>query len=508
MSEVILSFEDITVRSTGQTVVGNISFEIRKGEHWALVGDNEAGKHLLLEAIAGRVPVVGGKASYGFYERYRRENPVQSPHFLWQKPVSFVSARHHFTSLSSKNSFYYQQRYNAADAEDAATVAQHLSEITPFPDTPVWTFEKVVAALSVQHLLEKELIKLSNGETKRVLLAEALLRNPSVLLLDSPLSGLDVKSRQAFNQLVTAITASGITVVLVASPDEIPDAITHVAIWNEGQEVENKLKAQYHPNGRHPVQPETLDRDEVKSLLSASAIPSFQAIVKMEDVTIQYGDKTVLDNISWEVRQGERWALVGHNGAGKSTLLSLLYGDNPQAYRNKITLFDRRRGSGESIWDIKQHIGYVSPELFQYFPRDVSCSDVIESGFYDSLGLFRDIEPAKQAVALRWMKIFGIAELAAKPFKHVPTSSQRLCLLARALVKNPVLLILDEPCHGFSAPRQRHFKTLVNAICEASNMTLIYVSHYQHEIPECVTKVIQLENGRCVSQVSETEMTN
>ncbi|GAB3527647.1 ATP-binding cassette domain-containing protein [Pontibacter brevis] len=502
MSDVILSFEGITVRSVGQPIVSDISFEIKKGEHWVLVGDNETGKHLLLDTIAGNVPIVSGKVNFNFQEEYKQENPVQSSRFLWQKPVSFVSSRHSFSSLSGKEELFYQQRYNAAYASDAPTVKQHLSDITPFSDFPSWTYDKVVVALRLQQLLEKELIKLSNGETKRVLLAAALLRNPSLLLLDNPLSGLDVGSRESFNELVTAITDSGITVVMVTSPEEIPDAITHVAVWNEGQEVATMSKKQLTTRAQNKVQPEPLDKTKLQALLYATATPAFDAIVKMEDVSIKYGDKTVLDNISWEVKQGEKWALVGHNGAGKSTLLSLINGDNPQAYANKITLFDRRRGSGESIWDIKKNIGFVSPELFQYFPGGQSCQDVGESGFYDTLGLQKNSDLEKRATVLRWMEVFGIAELAEKPLRNVTATNQRLCLLARALVKNPPLLILDEPCHGFNASQQRHFKSIINAVCEASDLTIIYVSHYQHEIPECVTKVIQLENGKCVRLTS------
>ena len=189
-------------------------------------------------------------------------------------------------------------------------------------------------------------------------------------------------------------------------------------------------------------------------------------------------------------------ALVGHNGAGKTTLLSLINADNPQAYANKVTLFDRRRGSGESIWDIKRHIGFVSPELFQYFPGSEPCEHVIESGFYDAVGLNRESQPAKQARVLRWMQLLQIEDLAGKPYRQVPVSGQRLCLLARALVKNPPLLILDEPCQGFNSSQQEHFKSVVDAICDSSDLTLIYVSHYQHEIPESVQNIMHLENGK------------
>ncbi|MFZ4100464.1 MAG: ABC transporter ATP-binding protein, partial [Sphingobacterium thalpophilum] len=221
-----------------------------------------------------------------------------------------------------------------------------------------------------------------------------------------------------------------------------------------------------------------------------------QTIIGMDNVSIRYGDKLILDQVSWQVKQGERWALTGHNGAGKSTLLSLINGDNPQAFANKITLFDQRKGSGESIWEIKKKIGYVSPELFQYFPMGSTCLQVIESGFDDTLGLFRVSSKSKAEASLRWMKLLRIEEYANTMFRNVPVSIQRICMLARAMVKNPVLLILDEPCLGLDFTQQEQFKNLIDEICRMSNLTLIYVSHYQHEMPESIRFSLKLVEGR------------
>jgi len=174
----------------------------------------------------------------------------------------------------------------------------------------------------------------------------------------------------------------------------------------------------------------------------------------------------------------------------------LINGDNPQAYANDIILFDRKRGTGESIWDIKSKTGFVSPELYQYFPTDNSCLQVIESGFYDTMGLFRPSDPKKSAIALRWMKALEIDRFARVLLKNIPASAQRLCLLARALIKNPTLLIFDEPCQGMDMHQQLHFKMLVDTICELSNVTLIYVTHYQHEIPDSIDKVLRLDKGK------------
>ena len=218
----------------------------------------------------------------------------------------------------------------------------------------------------------------------------------------------------------------------------------------------------------------------------------------MKDVVIRYGGKTILDHINWTILQGERWALVGHNGAGKSTLLSLINADNPQAFANDIVLFDRQKGSGESIWDIKRNIGFFSPELYQYFPVDTSALQAVESGFYDTIGLFRPSNPIRVSIALRWMKLLFIDKHAHRLLRNLSPVDQRLCLLARALVKSPPLLILDEPFQGFDEVQKSYCKQLLNTICRQSNTTLLFVSHYTEEMPACITKVFQLKDGRQV----------
>src|SRR5688572_13384763 len=116
----------------------------------------------------------------------------------------------------------------------------------------------------------------------------------------------------------------------------------------------------------------------------------------MKKVSVQYGDKIILDEVNWKVMKGERWLLSGPNGAGKSTLLSLITADNPKAYANSIFLFGKKRGSGESIWDIKKKIGFISPELHLFFDQGTSCFDVIASGLFDTIGLFRQLSAAQQ----------------------------------------------------------------------------------------------------------------
>ena len=494
MAPILLSINNVTVRYLNNTLFTGLNFTINQGEHWALIGGSGSGKSALLQTIAGRFNITGGTIDYPVFNELLKDTSSGGK-VTHQHLTALVEPRHHFKNLSNTSNFYYQQRYNSSDSEDALTVTQYLNSIIPVPGKLVyWDFQKVTALLKLGKLLDKQLIKLSNGETKRLMIAAALMKNPILLLLDNPLTGLDTETRAAFNDMINEIIRSGITLIMASSPGEIPAAITHVAVLNNGIVSQKMTRKQFNPDLFILDEPDQTDKQELKALLDDSVSKDkYLFIVNMNNVHIQYGDKVILDNINWQIKPGERWALLGPNGAGKSTLLSLINGDNPQAYANDIILFDKKRGTGESIWDIKSKIGFVSPELHQYFPTDNSCLQVIESGYYDTLGLFRQSSPSKAAKAVRWMKALEIEKYARVLLKNIPASAQRLCLLARALIKNPHLLIFDEPCQGLDTHQQRHFKNLVDSICGMSDVTLIYVSHYQEEIPDSVSKIFRLK---------------
>jgi molybdate transport system ATP-binding protein len=497
MQPPLLSINHATVRYFNNILFTNLNFKVNKGEHWALIGQSGSGKSALLQTIAGRFNITGGDIVYHFFQDFLNIFTNSENQLTYHKLIALVEPRHHFRNLSNTSDFYYQQRYNSSDSEDALTVEQYLQSIAVSnPRRGYWDLDKVIILLNLKELAAKQLIKLSNGETKRLMLAAALLKNPVLLLLDSPLTGLDVQTRAAFNVIVEQIIASGITIILATSPHEIPGVITHVAHLRNGVISQTLSKNNFKPELFVDKDKDKIDNEELQSLLNTGkAENKFNLIVQMNNVHIKYGDKIILDKINWQIKPAERWALLGPNGAGKSTLLSLINGDNPQAYANDIILFDKKRGTGESIWDIKSKIGFMSPELHQYFPTDNSCLQVIESGYYDTLGLFRLSDKTKADNALRWMKALEIDKYARVLLKNIPASAQRLCLLARALIKNPALLIFDEPCQGLDEHQQHHFKTLVDTICSISNVTLIYVTHYQHEIPDSVTKVLRLDKG-------------
>ena len=493
--DILLSLENITIRYPDQTSFENINLTIKKGEHLAIVGNYETLKSALMDAIAGKVAIINGKK---ILHLSNEKGPVTatSPSTP-NKQIASVSARHSFRNLSHTNDFYYQQRFNSCDSENSQTVQEYLESILVESYSRTWSLETIIEKLHLQSLLNKGLIKLSNGETKKVLIAAALLHNPALLVLYNPLGGLDVLSRKEITTLINEIAASGITVVLSTHAQEIPSAIIKLVIANKGEPITVIPADAYHAEEKILGITEP-DEEEIVSLLSTRKSLHYNTIVQMKDVVIRYGDKTILDHINWTILPGERWALVGHNGAGKSTLLSLINADNPQAFANNIVLFDRQKGSGESIWDIKKNIGYFSPELYQYFPVDTSAVQAVESGFFDTIGLFRPSNAVRSAIALRWMKLLFIDKHACRLLRNLSPVDQRLCLLARALVKSPPLLILDEPFQGFDDAQKRYCKALLDIICKQSNTTLLFVSHYSEEIPACITKVFRLNDGRQV----------
>ena len=221
--------------------------------------------------------------------------------------------------------------------------------------------------------------------------------------------------------------------------------------------------------------------------------PQPSHIVDLKNVKIQYGPRTILKDLNWTVRRGERWALSGQNGAGKSTLLSIICCDNPQSYANDVALFGMQRGHGESIWEIKKHIGYVSPEMHRSYTRDLPVMRIIASGLKDTIGLYVQPTEDDYRICRQWMKVFGIEHLAERSFIKLSSGEQRLVLVVRAFVKSPNLLILDEPLHGLDEPRSQMVKDIIDAYCQDESKTLIMVTHYEENLPKCITNKIHIK---------------
>ena len=472
----IIQVKNLSVSIQSKIIFENVSFEIIKGKQYAIVGPSGSGKTTLLHCLTGQ----------SFFKGTIETKPGIS--------IALVEQQHHFKNLSNTFSFYYQQRFNSMDAEDALTVQDYFQSLG-FELEPSSLFK----LLGSKNLLHKRLIQLSNGENKRVQLAIALLQKPDVLLLDNPFLGLDIEARNTLNGILESLAKKEISIIMVTSTQLIPEIVTDVLAHNTNNQFHLHSSETYLQSQEFELPQIKIDKLLLEQLI-ADEDADFELAVKMKNVHVQYGENIILDKINWTVAKGERWCLSGPNGAGKSTLLSLINADNPQAYANEIYLFDKRRGRGESIWDIKKRIGYVSPELHLFFDSSITTFDAIASGLFDTIGLFRAVNEEQAKTINSWIKLLKIDQLGNQLLHNLPLGKQRLVLLARALVKNPPLLILDEPAQGLDEEQSALFKNIIEQICEHSNKTLIYVTHLKTEIPSCVRKFIQLEKGRIVNE--------
>ena len=457
-----------------------INLHIEKGEQIAIVGDNAAGKSRLVEVLTGHYPLLLNEVQFDF-------SPIKSS--LVSDNLKYISFRDSYGEQDG--TYYYQQRWNQHDiAEDTPKVGQLLKSNT---------FSQM---FHLDELADKYIISLSSGELRKFQMAKALATNPRILILDNPFIGLDAQTRRDFRNLLETLTReTNMLVILVLSKrDDIPDFITHV-LPVEGLRLLPKMRLEeYRKQYAGIPRPEL--SEEIKDWIADLPVRELKEsdfyphnggeILRFRDVSIRYGGRTILQPLNWTVHEGERWALSGPNGSGKSTLLSLVCADNPQAYACNIELFGHRRGTGESIWQIKKHIGYVSPEMHRAYLKDIPSIDVVASGLSDSVGLYVRPKPEQKQTCLDWMRVFGVDGVADKSFLQLSSGEQRLCLLARAFVKDPELLILDEPLHGLDDRNRSLVRQIIKQFCLRKHKTLVMVTHYQEELPDCITHSLHL----------------
>jgi molybdate transport system ATP-binding protein len=472
MAESIAIIDGLSASYGGSKILADISFKLNKDDCLAIVGPVGSGKTTLAKTLSGRLFRTG---SVYFKSRTNRAHPT----------ILLVEQQHQFKNRSNMQDFYLQQRFNSADAGDAYTIREELSHEDEM-SLAYW-----LDFFMLGHLIDKPLVQLSNGENKRLQLVKSVLKDPDWLILDNPFLGLDVEGREILSKCLEKLRENSIPFILINSPVALPECVNRVIYLEDGRVTWDGPLSTYESFRRinKLVFNHTLMDDLISS---AHVFEAFKQAVHLRNVTIRYGEKVILSNITWEVKSGDHWALSGPNGAGKSTLLSLITADNPQAYAQNFTLFDRKRGTGESIWDIKKRIGYVSPELHVYFREPGTVFNVVGSGLFDTLGVYKKISETQKKRINSWLVIFGISHLSARMFQQISTGEQRMVLLARALVKNPPLLILDEPCQGLDEEQIQRVKEILNYICSNSQTTLIYVSHYASDIPACVNQHMKL----------------
>ena len=458
-----------------------VDFTLEEGEHIAIIGRNGSGKSMFVDMLTGRHPVYPGMVTYSFDEPYNN--------------LKHITFRDTYGGDNDRT-YFLQQRWNQMEIdEETPTVGSKLEEAYQLAgdDTPQRRAlqKHIYEIFHLEPLLDKYIILLSSGELRKYKLAASLFTNPKVLIMENPFIGLDAQTRDQLKELLTMLTKEGLQIILVlAKTDEIPDFITHIVEVREMRvlrKVSSFEKRGMRNEERGARSEERGARNEERGARNE--------IIHFNKVSIRYGERTILKDLDWTVRQGEHWALSGDNGSGKSTLLSLVCADNPQAYACDISLFGHKRGSGESIWDIKRHIGYVSPEMHRSYKQNIPAIQIVASGLKDTIGLYVRPNEAEREQCRKWLEVFGIGHLADRKFMEMSSGEQRLVLLARAFVKEPDLLILDEPLHGLDDENRVMVKEIVDKYCEDPSRTLIYVTHYKEELPHCIDHSIFLKKN-------------
>ena len=438
-----------------------------------------------ITAIAG--PNGSGKTQY--VERLRRQ--------LASDTVRYIA----FTDSYGPNvdgQYYLQLRWNQHDIDhETPTVEEQLEKSFRLTgnDTPErrQLQQQLYRLFHLEPLLHEYVISLSSGELRKFQLTKTLFARPKLLIMDNPFIGLDAETRDQLKELLLLVAnEQDIHIVLVMSKtDDIPTFVSEVKWFPDDNQHEypttstNCLSRAVSELRKSVLSPAL--QEAILSLPYTDIDYDCQHVIDMHHVSIRYGKRTILNDLDWTVMNGERWALLGQNGSGKSTLLSLVCADNPQSYACDITLFDRPRGSGETIWDIKKHIGYVSPEMHRSYKRNLPCIRIVASGLMDSIGLYAVPNEQDYEKCRWWMNIFGIAHLADRPFLQLSSGEQRLVLLARAFVKDPQLLILDEPLHGLDLHNRKLVRNVIETFCQRRGKTLIMVTHYEEELPDIIT---------------------
>ncbi len=512
--------ESAIFQHQGQTLLGPLSLEVSVGERLYVLGTPASGKSLLLEVMAGKHVLSSGHRSYPAWTAWHADSALGiAPRFAIQLVSSEQQRR-----VASRVATFHQARWHSAFCEPD-TVAAFLSEprvfgLNEFEVPPPGLLSadyasrrrELLGEMGIEYVLERRVAALSNGELRKLLLARALLAKPRLLLLDDPLGGLDPAARrQVLQALIRSCEASqtlegaasqptawrqpGEPITLVVAtprPDEIQPLVSRTfELEATRASVPNKT-----PSTKQPLEPPPA----IDNIARDDACHNRGPVLKLTQASVSVGSTAILHDVTFEVRLGEHWLITGHNGSGKSTLLALLLGDHPQSYVVDLEVLGLRAQPGVTRWERQQRIGFMAPELAMHYPPAWTARDVVLSGLFGTIGRFAEVDSAAEMQAKFWLNQFDLTMRTRVPFGNLTEAEQRRALLARALVRQPALLLLDEPTQGLTEADRTRIHDTLDTVTDGGDHTLLLVSHHPDERPRCITHHLDLEAGRVVSQ--------
>lgn len=467
-----IEFAGANIRFNESFSLLDINWKLEPGQVWAIMGASGSGKSALAAALAGAGDITSGR-------------------------LRGLVANVGIVSIESQAALIARERLrDDSDMTDKVYDGTPVKDLLDETSVDSKLLAKLIRLFGLEDLLERGFRKLSTGETRKLLITRALTSKPEMLIIDGPFEGLDAQTVPLISEILQQVSIELPMVLVINRFDELPDFVTHVALLEKGR-LKTTLETHDKPAMEVLSQLLHLKTTEIKipNAIAGETSPPLnpdEPLVNIRDASIRYTDNLVFEHLNWRIDPGKHWQLTGPNGSGKTCLLNLITGDHPQCYSNDIFVCGFKRGTGESIWDIKQHIGYVSSALQWDYRVSISCKKVIISGFYDSIGLYAKATGLQQDIAAQWLQILGFQDRAIRPFNQFSYADQRLLLIARAMVKHPHLLILDEPCFGLDDMNRQLVLALIEKICAGSETTVLYVNHHAQDRIEGIENYLAL----------------
>ena len=468
----MIIFENATVTIDGRKSLEQLNWEIESGDCWAIVGPNGSGKALLLESLSNN-----GKILTGVGKNLAKRIGIVSLH-------------------EQERLIVREAERDDSDLTDQIFSGTSVQELLDESSLDLKLQRDLTKSLRLDSLLYKGFRKLSTGESKKVLLAKALLGYPDLLLLEDPLEGFDQNSSAEVTALLEKNSLSTTQIYSVSRIKDIPSWTNNVICLdshrvirkfscNNGEDAKRFLSSITRMGSKQVALPVPPEKRPIR-------LNKDNSLVNIKNGKVGYLGHTVFEDLDLVINPGSHWQITGPNGSGKTTLLNLITGDHPQSYVNDISIFGYSKGGGETIWDIKRHLGFISNALHWQHRLTASARNVIISGFFDSIGLYAKPSGHHVRIADAWLNLIGMEKQRNARFSELSFGYQRLLLICRAMVKHPSLLLLDEPCRGLDEANRELVLALVSRLCTDGNTTIVYVSHELEDIVPQITNHLDL----------------